>query len=301
MSLKIKDHMKKHGAKHLMMLPAVLITFVFSYVPMVGVVMAFQRYSPKFGFFGSKWVGWKNFETLFTLPDFKRILINTIEISAMKTVAGIVFALVFALCMNEIRKRWFKSTVQTATLFPHFISWVVLGAIFLDIFAADGMINQLLQIFGMQKVEFLTKGSTFRAVLVSTDVWKGFAYNSIIYMSALSGIDASLYEASYIDGAGRWKAMWHISIPCIGQIVAMTAILSVGGILSAGFDQVYNLYNPTVMESADILDTYVYRVGLTQNQYGLGTAVGLFKSVVGAILFAITNWIAYRFTDYRIL
>lgn len=293
--------MRKHGAKHLMMLPAILITFVFSYVPMVGVVMAFQRYSPKFGFFGSKWVGWKNFETLFTLPDFKRILINTIEISAMKMVAGIVFALIFALCMHEIRKKWFKSAVQTATLFPHFISWVILGSIFLSVFDIEGLINQTLIGLGLPAVEFLTDDSWFRAVLVSTDVWKGFAYNSIIYMSALSGIDNSLYEASYIDGAGRWKAMWHVSIPCIGQIIAMTAILSVGGILSAGFDQVYNLYNPTVMDTADILDTYIYRVGLNGQQYGIGTAVGLFKSVVGAALFAITNWIAYRFTDYRIL
>lgn len=293
--------MRKHGAKHLMMLPAILITFVFSYVPMVGIVMAFQRYSPKFGFFGSKWIGWKNFETLFTLPDFKRILINTIEISAMKMVAGIVFPLIFALCMHEIRKKWFKSAVQTATLFPHFISWVILGSIFLSVFDIEGLVNQVLVGLGIPAVEFLTDDSWFRAVLVSTDVWKGFAYNSIIYMSALSGIDASLYEASYIDGAGRWKAMWHISIPCIGQIIAMTAILSMGGILSAGFDQVYNLYNPTVMDTADILDTYVYRVGLNGQQYGLGTAVGLFKSIVGAILFAITNWLAYRFTDYRIL
>lgn len=293
--------MRKHGAKHLMMLPAILITFVFSYVPMVGIVMAFQRYSPKFGFFGSKWIGWKNFETLFTLPDFKRILINTIEISAMKMVAGIVFPLIFALCMHEIRKKWFKSAVQTATLFPHFISWVILGSIFLSVFDIEGLINQVLVGLGIPAVDFLTDDSWFRAVLVSTDVWKGFAYNSIIYMSALSGIDASLYEASYIDGAGRWKAMLHISIPCIGQIIAMTAILSVGGILSAGFDQVYNLYNPTVMDTADILDTYVYRVGLNGQQYGLGTAVGLFKSIVGAILFAITNWFAYRFTDYRIL
>ena len=297
MSLRIKDHMRKHGAKHLMMLPAILITFVFSYVPMVGIVMAFQRYSPKFGFFGSKWVGWKNFETLFTLPDFKRILINTIEISAMKMVAGIVFPLIFALCMHEIRKKWFKSTVQTATLFPHFISWVILGSIFLSVFDIEGLVNQALMGLGIPAVEFLTDDSWFRAVLVSTDVWKGFAYNSIIYMSALSGIDTSLYEASYIDGAGRWKAMLHISIPCIGQIIAMTAILSMGGILSAGFDQVYNLYNPTVMDTADILDTYVYRVGLNGQQYGLGTAVGLFKSIVGAILFAITNW----FADYRIL
>lgn len=299
--MKLTRDIKKHGGKHLMMLPAVIITIIFSYFPMVGIVLAFQKYSPRNGFFGSKWVGLQHFKTIFSLPDFERVLRNTVEISAMKIVAGIVFAVIFSLCMHEIKKRWFKSTVQTMTLFPHFISWVVVAAIFLDVFSNEGAINQIITGLGLPEIDFFTNGSWFRTLLVSTDVWKGFAYNSIIYLSALGGIDNALYEAAYIDGAGRWKCAWHISLPCIGQIIAMTAILAVGGILSAGFDQVYNMYNQTVYEAADILDTYVYRVGLTQGQYSLGTAIGLFKSVIGAILFGITNWIAYRFTDYRIL
>lgn len=299
--MKVLRNIKRYGSKHLMMLPAVIITIIFSYCPVVGVVLAFQKYSPKNGFFGSKWVGLQHFRTIFSLPDFGRVVRNTIEISAMKIVAGIVFAVIFALFMHELKNRRFKTIVQTMTLFPHYVSWVVLAAIFVDIFSNEGIVNQVIISLGLPEIDFFTNDSWFRVLLVSTDVWKGFAYNSIIYLSALGGIDNALYEAAYMDGAGRWKCAWHISLPCIGQIVAMTAILAVGGILSAGFDQIYNMYNTTVLDTADVLDTYVYRIGLEGGQYSLGTAIGLFKSAVGAILFGITNWIAYRFTDYRIL
>jgi len=289
-------------AKHycVMLLPGLIWLFFFSVVPMFGLVIAFQDFNPGAGVLHSDWVGLDNFEYMFALGDSRTIFFNTIFIAVLKIVANLIVPLVFALMLNEVRLKVFKRWVQTIVYLPHFMSWVILSGILLDIFAYTGPVNQILSVFGVKPVLFFARADLFPAIVVGSDVWKEFGFNTIIYLAALTGINPSLYEAAAVDGATRLKRLWHVTLPGIGSTVVLLAALSLGNVLNANFDQIFNLYNPLVYSTGDIIDTWVYRTGLLDLQYGLATAVGLLKSVISFILIALSYLLASKFANYRI-
>ncbi|WP_337102233.1 ABC transporter permease [Paenibacillus sp. YIM B09110] len=286
---------------HLMILPALILIIIYSYGPMLGIMIAFQKFIPARGIGGSEWIGWDNFRYVMAMPDSYRVLNNTIIISFMKIVSNLVVPVTIALLLNEIRKEAFKRSFQTLIYLPHFLSWILLGGILIDVLSpSTGIVNQFISMLGFDPVFFLGDNSWFRFVLVSTDVWKEFGYNTIVYLAALTGINPSLYEAAIVDGAGRWKQTWHVTLPGITPIIVLLSVLSLGNVLNAGFDQVFNLYSPQVYESGDIIDTFVYRIGLVDAQYSVATAVGLFKSIVSLSFILISYFLAYRLANYRI-
>ena len=274
---------------------------VYHYLPTFGFVIAFQNFIPAKGFFNSEWTGWENFQYILELPNFYQVLWNTFYISFMKVIAGQIFPILVALLLNEMRIRAIKRTVQTLIYLPHFLSWVILGGILIDILSpSKGIVNQLITALGFEPVFFLGNAEIFPYVLVGSDLWKDFGFSTIVYLAALTSINPSLYEAAVVDGATRWKQTIHITLPGMMPVIVLMATLSMGQILNAGFEQVFNLYSPTVYQTGDIIDTLVYRMGLVQAQYGLATAIGLFKSAVSLVLISTSYYLAYRFANYRI-
>lgn len=287
---------------YVMLIPGVLLVLVFKYIPMAGIVIAFQKFIPAKGFFGDQeWCGLDNFRYLLAMPDFSQILTNTLTIAVIKIILNLVIPITVAISLNEVLHTGLKRTVQTLIYLPHFLSWVILGGIIIDILSpSKGIINQILVQFGIEPIYFLGSNRWFPAVVIATDVWKEFGFGTIIYLSALTAIDPSLYESAKIDGANRWKMIWNITIPGMKMIIVLMCILKLGNVLNAGFDQIFNLYSPAVYRSGDIIDTFVYRIGLEQAQYGVSTAVGLFKSGISCILVSFSYYMAYKFVDYKI-
>lgn len=286
---------------HLMIFPGVIIVLIYSYWPMVGIGMAFQKFVPFKGLFGSQWIGLDNFRYLFALPETGQVIWNTIFIAFMKIIAGLIIPITISLLLNEVRSRLIMRGVQTLVYLPHFLSWVILGGIFIDILSpTTGIVNQILVFLGIDPIFFLGSNKWFPYTLVITDVWKEFGFSTIVYLAALTSINPSLYEAARIDGANRWKQTWHVTLPGMLPIIILLSTLSLGNVLNAGFDQVFNLYSPMVYESGDILDTFIYRIGMQGMQYGVGTAVGLFKSVISLLFISVSYFLAYRFANYRI-
>ncbi|WP_082361296.1 ABC transporter permease [Bacillus sp. FJAT-28004] len=284
-----------------MLVPGIVLVLIFSYLPMLGLVMAFQDFQPQLGFFRSDWIGFENFKLMFEYPDARQVIWNTLLIAVIKIVAHLIVPLIFALLLNEVRKMVFKRFVQTFVYLPHFLSWVILGGILLDMLSTDGgLVNQALGWFGIEPIFFLGNGDWFRFTVIVSDVWKDFGFSTIIFLAALSGINPDFYEAALIDGANRWQQTLKITIPSLIPITIVVATLSLGNILNAGFDQIFNLYNPLVYEKGDIIDTYVYRVGLIGGDFGFGTAVGVFKSLVSFVLIVISYRLAYKLANYRI-
>lgn len=285
---------------HLMLIPAVILTLIYAYGPMFGIVMAFQKYSPARGFFDSKWVGMKNFQYIFNMPDFYQVLWNTVIIALLKIVFSLLVPLALALLLQEIRKKWFIRTIQTSVFLPFFLSWTVLAGVIFEIFSLQGPLNAIFAYFGLEPIMFMGDKEWFRGILIGSDVWKGMGYNMIIYLAAILAINPNLYEAAEIDGASRWKQVVHITLPGIVPIIVLLATLSLGSVLNAGFEQILLLYNPLVYDSADVIDTLVYRMGLIDMQFSPAAAFGLFKSVVSVLLVSVSYYLAYRFTNYRI-
>ncbi|SFI76530.1 putative aldouronate transport system permease protein [Paenibacillus sp. UNC496MF] len=286
---------------HLMILPGLILIVVYCYGPMLGLVIAFEKFVPAKGIFHSKWAGLDNFRYVLEMPESSRIIYNTILIAIMKIVVGLAAPIVTALLLNEVRKEVFKRGIQTVIYLPHFLSWIILGGILIDILSpTDGIVNQVLGWFGIEPIYFLGDNGWFRYVLVATDTWKEFGFNTIVYLAALTSINPSLYEAAIVDGAGRWKQTLHVTLPGMMPIIVLLTTLSLGNVLNAGFDQVFNLYSPQVYESGDIIDTFVYRIGLVDSQFGVATAVGVFKSVVSLVFISASYYLAYRFAKYRI-
>lgn len=297
----LKPKWRNEHVYHLLLLPGVILVLIYQYVPMAGIVLAFKQFSPSKGMFGSSWIGWDHFRYMLDMPNIYQVLWNTILISAMKIVALAIVPVLFALLLNELRNRLVKRSVQTIVYFPHFLSWIILGGIFIDVLSpSEGIVNQLLQTIGLQPIYFLGDKSWFPFTLVGTEVWKEFGYGAIVYLAALTGIDPALYESSVMDGAGRWKQTLYITLPNLVPMIILMTILSLGNVLNAGFDQVFNLYSPQVYATGDIIDTLVYRIGVQDAQYEVATAVGLFKSVVSLLLISGSYALAYRYTDYRI-
>lgn len=291
---------KRAWPLHLMVLPALLLVILFAYVPMAGAVIAFQDYKPWDGFIHSKWVGLQHFRTMFEFPDIRQVIWNTLAIASMKIVFLLAVPIVFSLLLNEVRNTVFKRTVQTMVYLPHFLSWVILSGVLMDVMSDEGIVNQFIVFLGFEPVFFFGDGNWFRVMLVVSAVWKEFGFSTIIFLATLSSVNPSLYEAAEMDGANRWKQTLHITIPAMVPIMSVVATLSLGGILNADFDQVFNLYNSLVYDKGDIIDTYVYRTGLVGTKYSFAAAVGIFKSLVSLILILITYRLAYKFANYRI-
>ena len=279
---------RRHGQQLLMLALPFAFVLLFAYVPMTGLAIAFKDFRMSLGVVGSPWNGLENFHRLFLGADFLLALRNTVVISLLRLVAGFVAPIVLALLLNEIRLNSYKRVVQTLTYMPHFISWVILGGIFLMLFAVDGPVNTLAKGLGGGAVPFLTDDAWFICLLVATGIWQSVGYASVIYLAALAGIDPQLYEAAVVDGAGRWRQTLHITLPALVPTMITLFILSLGGMLNAGFDQIFNLYSVPVYDVSDILDTYVLR-RLISMDYSLATAAGLFKSVVGMVLVVAAN------------
>ena len=291
----------RNVALHLMVVPALSLIFIFNYLPMFGIVMSFQDFVPARGVFRSIWIGLGNYEFLLSLPNTLQVVWNTIVIAFLKILTGVSVPVVFALLLNEVRSRGVKRWVQTLVYLPHFLSWVILGGILIDVLSpSTGIVNDFLKLFGIEPVFFLGEPDTFRGVLVATHVWKEFGFQTIVYLAALTAISPTLYEAAEIDGANRWQQTIHITLPGMAPVIILMSALSLGNILNAGFDQVFNLYSPIVYQTGDIVDTLVYRIGLLGAQYGVAAAMGLFKSVVSCIFVVLSYWLAYRFANYRI-
>ena len=279
--------------------PAVLV-FLFSYIPLFGLLMAFEDYNPAKGIFGSPFVGLKWFRVAMEMPDFWKVVRNTLSISLGKIVFCQLFSIVFAILLNEVRRKGAKRLVQTVTYFPHFLSWVVMGGVFTELLGNKGMINLLIRLLGGKSIFFLGNYQYFQGTMIALHVWKEFGWGAIVYLAAMTNINPELYEAATIDGANRFKQTWHVTLPGISVTIVMMVVLALGTIMSAGFDQMLIMYNPAVYETGDIIDTFVYRQGLLESQYFMATAIGLFKSVIGAALMIITNALATRYCDYRI-
>ena len=286
---------------HLMLIPGLALLLVFHYVPMFGIVMAFENFKPAKGFFGSKWVGWDNFVYMAKLPNMGSVLYNTVFIAVLKIIVGMIVPIFVALMLNEIGSKPYKRIVQTVVYFPHFLSWVILGGVLMDVLSpSTGIVNDVIRLFGGKPVYFLGDKGWFPDTMVITAVWKNFGYDTIVYLAALTNVDRNLYEAASIDGATRMQQTWHVTLPGILPIVTLMGVLNLGNILNAGFDQIFNLYSPSVYSTGDIIDTFVYRLGLEQAQFSVSTAVGLFKSVISIIMVSLANYLAGRYANYRV-
>ena len=298
---RVKKEVKHSWPMYVMLLPAIILALIFNYAPMGGLVMAFQNYKPWLGITGSEFVGLDNFKQIFEFKESYQAIINTFIIAVSKMVLGLIFPIIVALLLNEVHNMGLKKGIQTLVYLPHFLSWVTVAGMLRDILGMDGIINMFLnKVFGMDPIFFLGNAGMFRQIVVISDLWKGFGFGMIVYLAAISNIDQSLYEAAEIDGAGRWKQTLYVTIPCILPMVIVMATLSLGNVLNAGFDQIFNLYSPLTFSTGDIIDTYVYRQSLVNGQYSFGTAVGLFKSGVSLFLTAVAYKLAYKFAGYRI-
>lgn len=291
--------LRKQWQYHVLLIPGVIAVVIFNYVPLYGLVLAFQKYNPAMGF-NSPWVGLGNFEYLFRQPNFVRTIWNTFYIAVFKIIGGIIVPVTFALLLNELRSIAVKRVYQTVIYMPNFLSWVILAGVMMDILSAEGIVNSAIVKLGGQAVPFLGDVNVFPWTMIVSDIWKSFGFGTVIYLAALTSIDPGLYEAAIVDGAGRWMQTVYITIPMILPTVVLMTVLSLGNVLNAGFDQIYNLYSPMVYKTGDIIDTYVYRLGIQQAQYSVGTAVGMFKSVISGVLICASYYLADRLAGYRV-
>ena len=285
---------------HLMLLPVMAFLVIFHILPMFGVIIAFEKFIPTRGFFGSEFVGLKYFQQMLKMSISWRIFRNTVVIAVWKIAMNMVVPITFSILLNEVRVEGFKRTAQTIIYLPHFLSWVVLAIPIMNIFAYDGVVNNIVRAFGGSPILFMSSNSWFRPILIMTDVWKEFGFGTIVYLAAITGIDPALYEAAVIDGATRGQRMLHVTLPGMLPTIVLLATRNLGNVLSAGFDQIFNLYSPAVYEVGDIIDTYVYRAGLLEMNYSLSTAVGLMKSGISIVLILTSNRLAYKLANYLI-
>ena len=293
--------LKKDAPLHLMMLLPVLFAFIFHYIPLGGIIIAFQNYNPGKGFLKSTFVGLENFKTLFTTPGFLDAVRNTVIIAVGKIILGIVVPVTFALLLNEMKVPFIKRGIQTMVYLPHFVSWVLMSGIIVEILSPrGGLINNFQGIFVVEPIYLLGDAKLFRPIIWITDVWKEFGYATIVYLAALTAVDPTLYEAASLDGAGHMQKLWNVTLPAISSTIVLMMTLKMGSILNAGFDQIYNLYSPVTYSTGDIIDTIVYRLGLGGGQFSLATAAGLFKSAISGTLLVVSYKLAYKFSGYRV-
>lgn len=288
---KMKRDIFQNRIFYMMLIPGTVLTFIFSYLPMYGVVLAFKDYSIRSGILGSPWCGLENFYTLFDIPQFKVAFKNTIVINLLKLVFAFPIPIVLAVMINSIRSPYIKRPVQTILYLPHFVSWVIVAGILFSLLDEDGVVYRVLEIFGVKKFDILADGGGFLAILVLSDIWKEAGWGAIIYLAALTSISGEYYEAAKVDGASDFRMFVSITLPLLMPTISVMLILRVGGLVSGGFDQIYNLYNEQVYDVADVLDTFSYRFGIGEGYFEMGTAVGLIANVINIFLLIIANWL----------
>ncbi|AYB44367.1 ABC transporter permease [Paenibacillus lautus] len=286
---------------YLLLIPGLVFLLLFKYTPMYGIVIAFQDFNIFGGISGSEWVGMAQFERLLQSDEFLQVLINTLLISLYKITILFPIPIVIALMLNEVRRMFFKRTIQTIIYLPHFLSWVIISGLFLNILSpTGGIVNEIIRSFGGEPISFFTDNSLFRSLVVFTAGWKEIGWNAIVFIAAIAGIEQEQYEAAAIDGAGRIRQMWSISLPGMLPTIVLMFILRIGSLLEAGTEQILTMYNPLVYETGDVIGTYVYRMGLGQQDYSFSTAVGLFNSAVGFLLIVIGNMLSRKFLNRSI-
>ena len=289
--------MQKHWKVYLLAVPGLVMLILFAYLPMGGLLMAFENYKPKDGIFGSQWVGLKNFRDFFSSYYFGRTMKNTLWISALQLLIEFPVTIIFALLLNEVANKRFKRTIQTISYMPYFVSMVVMAGIIIDFCSSRGAVTSIVQIFTGSNKNLLSVPGYWRAIYIISDLWQGLGYGSIIYIAALAGVDKELYEAASIDGANRWKQTIHITLPGISSTIIIMLILKIGSIMSVGYEKTILLYNPQIYETADIISSYVYRKGLAEFNYSYSIAVSLFNSVINFALLVIANTCSRKFSE----
>ena len=295
--VRLKQDLSRNKLIYLLALPAIIYYIIYHYWPMYGAIIAFKDFSPTLGTFGSPWAGFKYFEQFFSSYYFVRILRNTLLISIYSILWSFPAPILLALLMNEIQHNGFKRTVQTVTYLPHFISTVVICGMLIDFCNTRGLFNYFVELLGGTPFNFLMETSLFRTIYIGSGIWQEAGWGSIIYLAALTSIDASLYEAARIDGAGRFKQMLYITLPGIMPTIVIMLILRMGSIMNVGFEKVMLLYNPTTYEVADVISTFVYRKGIVEANYSYSAAVGLFNSVINFMMIIVANWVSRKLTD----
>lgn len=286
-------YLVKNRNMYIMLLPGVLFFLVFRYIPLAGNVMAFQDYNMRLGIFGSKWIGLGNLTYLFGTDKFLQVLRNSIVISLLKLLWGFPMPILLALLINELQWLKYKKFVQTSVYLPHFISWPIIGGLVMAFLSpTNGFVNAIIKQMGGKSIYFLAEPRYFRTILVVTDIWKDAGWGTIVYMAAIAGVNTELYEAAMVDGAGRFRQLVHITLPHLVPTIVVLLILRTGSMLENGFDQIFILYNTSVYEVGDVLETYIYRLGLVNAKYSLSTAAGMFQSVVGFVMILVTNRLA---------
>ena len=303
--VKVKKSVSNHKLKaqislHTMMIPAMIFAVIFFLLPLIGLIMAFQDYSPSKGFFKSQFVDIYNFTKLFNRPDFWDTVENTIVIALAKIVAITILSIIIALLINEVQNNVLKKIIQTTIFLPYFLSWALLGNIFVEMFSQSGTVNYFLSFIGIEGQFWITSNKWFRFIIVATDVWKTLGYQVVVFLAAITSINSNLYEAAEIDGAGYWQKCRFITVPGIKPMIILMSILNIGNIMNAGFEQILVMYNPSVYKTGDILDTMGYRIGLIGMDFSMGTAIGLFKSIISCICFIVAYRIAFKVSDYKL-
>ncbi|MBO4367419.1 MAG: sugar ABC transporter permease [Clostridia bacterium] len=290
---------RKHKLHLIMLIPVLAQFIIFKYGPLYGILLAFKKYRILKGIMASPWVGMENFQRLFTSYDFKNVFANTVIIACYKFVFGFPAPIILALMINELRYPRFKRITQTISYLPHFISWVILTGIFMEVLSPSrGPVNALIRILGGKPIYFLGSPRYFRSTLVVTGIWQGIGWGSIIYLAALGGVNEELYDAARVDGCGRWKRIWHVTLPGILPTVTIMLILAVGSLVEDNFDQIFNLLNPAVYSVGDVLGTYIYRQGITNTDFSYSTAAELFRNIISLVLVVSANFISKRVNEY---
>lgn len=297
----IRADFLRNKLAYFLFLPILIYFIIFHYLPMFGVVIAFENFKPRLGVFGSQWVGWQNFKAFFDSIFFGQLFKNTIILSLLDVIFCFPLPIIFALLLNEVRHKGYKKCVQTISYLPYFLSVVVVCGIFTDFCRADGVFSVLVEkITGQENVTLIGNPDTFRVVYIILNMWQGFGYGSIIYLSTLSGVDAQLYEAAALDGANRWQQTKHVTLPAIKSMIVFSLLMRISSILAVSTDKILLLYTPATYKTADVLGTYIYRVGITGGQYGLTAAVGLLNSVIGLVLLVISNKLSKKYAEFSL-
>ena len=278
-------------------LPGLVFLILFKYVPLMGLVIAFMNYSPFLGIMDSEWVGLEHFQRFFSNADFFMLFRNTLAINLLNLLFFFPLPIMFSLLLNEVRSEWFKRIVQSIVYLPHFLSWVIIAGICFLLLGSEGVVNKLITAAGMKPMNFLTNPDFFWGLLTAQSIWKEAGWGTVIFLAAIAGVDRQLYEAAIMDGASRTRQAWHITLPAIRNIIVVLLILRVGHMMDVGFEQVYLMSNGAVSKVSDVIDTYVYRLGLQQAQFSFTAAVGMFKSVIGLILVILANRLSKRFGE----
>ena len=288
---------------YLLFAPVFVYFIIFNYVPMGGIVMAFQDYRPAKGIFGSEWIGFENFIEFFTMPNFWRLMRNTFVISFLGLAIGTPVSIIFALLLNEIHMRWFKKSVQTISYLPYFVSMVVIAGLVIEFVSSNGIItNILVNWFGFERTNLLMNPKYFWTINLLSDIWQGMGYGSIIYISAISGVNQELYESAALDGTNRLQRVWEVTVPCIVPTIVTMLVLRCGTLMAVGHDKILLLYNSSIYETADVIATYINREAFGGGQqYGYSAAVGLFNSVIGTTLLLVSNFISSKLSDTKVI